>query len=337
MSTQRLPGGALPRPADEELDEGGEERVREVFAAYRSSVRWPGTQAHPGDVAEASSLRWAAVGRPASRRALRPLRAAAPRPRPPAACGRPQQRAHSTPPLAAVPAPRAAGPPPPPPARAPRSAIPLPPTDYPLADALPPDVLASGKLSQLQVRRGGARVPPARMPAAAAACSLAPAPGRPLSARAPTPIPARPAPPEHPPPPPPGSWRASCTPARGTRKSCRRASARASSSATARASARGGRSRAASSTTMPAAGGGSWGVLGQPPAGGGRAQQRRRLWSMDPRRPGPPLARPRRASLRSRCARRRPPPPLPQARRLAEHQQRPVPGRHARPAGPGWV
>jgi hypothetical protein len=36
---------------------------------------------------------------------------------------------------------------------APRSAIPLPPTDYPLFDALPPELITGGKLSQLQVRR----------------------------------------------------------------------------------------------------------------------------------------------------------------------------------------
>lgn len=32
------------------------------------------------------------------------------------------------------------------------SAIPLPPTDYPLFDALPPELVSGGKLSQLQVR-----------------------------------------------------------------------------------------------------------------------------------------------------------------------------------------
>jgi hypothetical protein len=55
LSTQRVP---LARSGVEEEVEGGEERVRDVFAAYRSSVRWSGTCPHPGDVAEASSLRY---------------------------------------------------------------------------------------------------------------------------------------------------------------------------------------------------------------------------------------------------------------------------------------
>ena len=45
-----------PGLEEEAVGDGGE-RVQEVFARYQSCVQRPGSKPHPGDIAEASSLR----------------------------------------------------------------------------------------------------------------------------------------------------------------------------------------------------------------------------------------------------------------------------------------